>query len=184
MGSNDTDQNIRLMLVDIVENGVFPDESFEVRHIERIDNFKITPEGKICFWITRHPHLFGRVSKGRASGGFIPKHYLYELDPELKQVRLIKKEKGEPVINYACLAGEEFEYFDPYSDYDNVLEKLDSEKDVVSFAEKEFHNFSWLDCYETDEDLPEDFQERILAELKKEFISGAVTSWQVLREEK
>ena len=175
------DKDIRSMLVDIVERGEFPDNSFGVLHVERI--YEINPSGpnKVTFWITRHPHLLGALTRGMPSSAFIPIHYCYELDLKAKKVVLIEKEKDGPVINYWMLADEIVtRYMDGYKMPDEVI-KIKSEADALAFAEKEFEEIPWLDEDECD-DVPEGFSEELLEPIKSEFLDQFLSKWQVERD--
>ncbi|MFX0115220.1 MAG: hypothetical protein ACFFB3_11795 [Candidatus Hodarchaeota archaeon] len=171
------ENEIRSILVDIVEKGNFPDDSFEMRHIERIGSFQILSNNKVRFWIERHPHLFGKQTRDLASSAFTPIHYQYELDTESKNVVLIKQEKDEPIIDYSILAREDVDFVIDGMRLGDELRELDSEESVVKFAEKKMGEFDWLGGYEACEDLPPDFNEKLMAEIKKESLTQILRQW-------
>ncbi|MCK4485664.1 MAG: hypothetical protein KAU38_02760 [Desulfobacterales bacterium] len=175
------DNEIRSMLVDIVEKGDFPSDTLEVFHLERIDNFFPSRPNKVRFWIERHPHLFGAPTRGLASSIFIPIRYCYELDLETKRVTLIKKEEDEPVINYFPLALEQVDSFFTNGDYElpDDIRAEESKERVRILAEREFYEFNFgYDDYDGDGRLPENFYEKILNEIKKQFIEHILFLWE------
>lgn len=168
---------IRSMLVDIVESGTFPTDSFEIRHIEKIYDLKVVSKNKVRFWVERHPHLFGKPTLGGPSSAYIPKYYLYELDTELKEVVLIKKEKDESIINYWQLAMEAVDNYIDFGDlthYDEKFKVLNSKDEVVEFAKKEVENLDWDNGFDEDV-LPPDFMAKYMAEVRKQFVDGMLT---------
>ena len=174
---------IRSLLVNLVESGNFPDHSFDIRHIEKIDKFKVMPDGKIHFGIERHPHIFGRPTLGMASSAFIEEYHKYELDFETRQVILLKIEKEDPVINYDLLASENVDSTLEGCNYDGQFKNIKSRNGLIDFAKKEFENLNWMGSYITDAQLPLDFEQKILSKLKKEFIYGMLESWLSYKEE-
>lgn len=183
------ESTIRLMLVDIVEKGNFPSDTFEIRHIEKIHTFNIVSSNRVQFWVERHPHIFGKPTLGIASSAFITKYYLYELNTETKTVQLIKKNKGDPVVNISMLADEsvsDFFDFGDLSQYNTQFEKINSEKEVIEFAIKEIDgNKSWEEEAEMKADeLPEipGFKEEYYAELKRHFVNSMVRHWGFYKE--
>ena len=174
------DNEIRSILIDIVESGNFPTDSFEIRHIETIYDLKVVSKNKVRFWVERHPHLFRKPTLGGPSSAYIPKYYLYELDTKLKEVVLIKKEQDEPVINYWQLAMEDVSnYFDcgDVTQYDKKLKVLNSKDEVVEFAKKEVENLDWDHGFDEDE-LPPDFMAKYMAEVRKQFVDAMLTLWE------
>lgn len=178
------DNEIRSMLVDIVESGNFPSDSFEIRHIEEIYSLKVISENKVRFWVERHPHLFGKPTLGNPSSAYIPKCYLYELDTKIKEVILIKKEQDKLVINYCQLGMEAVDnYFDSGGyDYDEQFNTLKSEAEVIEFAGKEVKNLDWVCGFDEDE-LPPGFIEKYMAEIRKQFVDGMLTHWKSYKKE-
>jgi hypothetical protein len=184
------DNEIRSIIVDIVEKGNFPSNSFDIRHIEKIDQFNVVSTNKVQFGIDRHPHLFGKPTLGMASSAFIPKYYLYELDIETKTVQLVKKEKGDPVVDIDMLADENvsdlFTYGDP-SEYYEQFKNINSEEEAVEFAKKEFDNNEyWAEEAELkSESVPTipDFKEEYLESLKICFVSEMVSQWEFYKAE-
>lgn len=170
------------LLKGIVENGEFPDDSFEIRHIERIDTFEITEDGKARFWISRHPHLFGRPTLGLASSAFIQKNYLYELDFETQKATLIRKEELPPFIDYNVLAMEDVDDFFPCvsSEYEESLKKMATKAEVSDFASKEVDKFSWIEGKDVD-NLPVDFKEKYLKEVRTQFNRNMIWEWRYLK---
>ena len=187
--SKTTDNEIRSMLVDIVESGNFPSDSFGIRHIEKTVQFNIVSENKVQFWIERHPHLFNKPTLGMASSAFIPIDYLYELNTKSKMVRLVKKEKGDPVVDIEMLAEENvsdlFNYGDN-SEYDEQFKNINSEEEAVEFAIKGFDsNDYWTEEAEAKSgEVPNipDFKEEYLESLKICFVYEMVSLWEFYKE--
>lgn len=176
------DNEIRSMLIDIVESGNFPTDSFEIRHIEKIDILKVVSENKVRFEVKRHPHLFGKPTLGGHSSAYIPKYYLYELDIKLKEVVLIKKEQDEPEINYWQLAMEDVSNYFDYGDvthYDKKFKVLNSKDEVIGFAKKEVENLNWKEVC----DEPTFQQKKYMAEIRKQFIDEMIMHWNLYQRE-
>ncbi|MEK0338491.1 MAG: hypothetical protein QQN41_13765 [Nitrosopumilus sp.] len=58
------------MFIDIVDKGNCPDDSLDVQHIFRGYMISRKAPNKFQISIDRHPHLFGRPSKGISSSAF------------------------------------------------------------------------------------------------------------------
>lgn len=170
-------------LEELIENGDFPDESFSFRHLNKIYDEETVADGKIRFWIDRHPHLFGRESIGKESSAYIPISYQYELDTSKKSVTLIKEEKGDPAIDYYALAIEDIYICKEGGsfDFEDELQKIKTKKEAIRFAENKFEDFNWLALYEADE-KPSDFNDKLLREVKDLFKENVIEMWQEFRE--
>jgi len=167
------------MLEELIESSAFPDESFIRRHLDKIYDVETLSNGKVRFWIERHPHLFGNASIGKASSAYIPISYQYELDATGKKVTLVKEEKGNPVIDYYALAMEEIDIGKEVGlfDFDDALQKLKTKDEAVRFAENKFEEFNWLTVYKSDE-TPLDFDVNFLKELRELFVETVLELWQ------
>ena len=174
-----TDYQIRCMLFEIARDKTSY-VNFEERHIEKLNSFEILENGKVQFWITRHPHLFRAPSLGGPSSAFIPKRYLFELDPKTRNVSLLKKEIDDPVINYILIADTEVvSYFDSFGDdYFEDFEHMKTEDEVIEFAGTEFQQIPWYpdDILEY-ENVPQDFLDNALEAIRKVFISSMRDLW-------
>ena len=151
---------IREILVDIVENGYFPHESFEIKHINDIEEFIIVSKTSFQFWVARYSHMFRKLSSEEPSSAYIQKRYLYELNTETKQVKLIKITKEEPHINYLQLAMEDVERClrDAEGVFDRDFELIDSQEEADEFAKKMFASFDvdyWKKFNDDDPDIPD-----------------------------
>lgn len=184
------DSEFRSMLVNIVEGGNFPSDSFDMRHIERIEQFRFVSANKVQFWVEGHPHLFGKATLGKASSAFIPEYYLYELNTKTKMAQLVKKEKGYSSENIHMLADEKvsdlFDYGN-HSEYYGQFKNINSEKEAVEFAIKEFNsNAYWNEDAEMKSEevsyIP-DFKEQYLEALKGCFIYQMVLQWEFYKDE-
>ena len=180
---------IREILADIVENGCFPYESFEVKHINDIEEFIIVSKTSFQFWVERYSHIFRKLSSEEPSSAYIPKRYLYELDTETKQVKLINIIKEEPYINYYLLALEDVEkcLSDTEGVFDRDFEQIDSEEEAEEFAKKMFASFDedyWKKFYDDDPDVPNPgaCQNMYITEVKKEFILEMIMKWMRYKE--
>jgi hypothetical protein len=173
------ESSMRSLLVEIVKRGDFPTASFELRHIEKIENFTTTEDGKARFTIERHPHIFGRETLRGPSLGYIPTWYTYEIDSENEAVSCISKKEGEPFLNYIALAIEDvscyWEWCDT-SEEKKQFRKLKKEEDVLKYAEKRLKelNFS-MEAY----DLPISIEDEFSDAIKKEFITEMVSQWKI-----
>jgi hypothetical protein len=182
------DYSIRATVVEIIESGNFPDDSLEVFHLERVDEFHPSGPNKVRFWIERHPHLFEKPSRGFASSAFIRISYCYEFDLEAKEVTLIETSYGEAEINYHQLADEEVTNFFKgvfwKRDFTESLE-LASEEEVRAYAKEQFQEIAWLDalgpCTE-DLKMPRYVEQEIMEEFEKEFIDQFVQEWKFEKE--
>jgi len=164
------EKDLRNLLFSIIDKDEFPDKSFEIRHIERIEHFEQTPKNNFRFKIERHPHLFGQSSIGRPSFAYVPITDHFELDPVKQKVSLRDSQKGEPVIDYEFLAQEEVEFYFANSDFEDEISSIQVEKGVVDFAMREFETIPWLQSYQSEEDVPPDFTEKFFTELRRHFI--------------
>lgn len=168
-------------LKDIVKKGGFPDYSFEMRHLDRVYIVSIDGEGKkVQFEIERHPHLFGRPSKGSASSAFTCVLYTYELDMENNKVSLIREDMGETVIDYDLLIDEEIYIMGEGGFFlEEEVEKLLTEEEVKMFGEKEFNKLNFTVDLEY---LPKYSHEKYLRELKSAFLIEMISRWECCRE--
>ena len=175
-----TDQEIRNFLVEIIEFGNFPDDSFDVQHLERISGFKKITQNKVQFEIERHPHIFWKPSIGKESSAFVTETYLFELDLNTKKVTILSVETSQPVIDYYHLADEEVtNWFDSVNyerDYPE-LSKLTTEQQVIDYAKEKVKELEWIDSLGTDEKLPEDFEEKYMQEVEELFAEMMVCNW-------
>ncbi|SRR5712691_1492173 len=72
----------------------------------RLENFQLT--GNVLhFTLERHPHLFGRASKGMASAGFFIVEQRYAFDLDLKTICLMEEECTDIVANVDELVHED-----------------------------------------------------------------------------
>ena len=178
-----TDQHIRDILVDLLEKDEFPvEDSFQLRHIERIETFSIMGEDKAQFTIEMHPHLFGRESLGMPSSAYIPTVCTYEIDTEKKEVSLIKKKEYAPVVDYGMIASETVgDYWNrgDTSVEQNQFRKMSEKKEVLKYAGERFEELDFsLEAY----DLPDSFYRNYLPEVKKEFLNEMVSQWKIFLE--
>ncbi len=183
------ENEIRSMLVDIVENGDFPNGTFDIRHIKRIYTFDFISEHKVQFWVERHPHVFGAPTLGVASSAFITKNYLYELNTATKTVELIKKTEEDPVVDISMLAYESAsDLIFEDGGYDEHFERLKTKDEVVEFAINDFNsNEYWrADAEIKASELPtiKDFEEKYLDELKKSFVYKFLQHWEFYQDYK
>ena len=176
----------------IFSMGEFPDNSVGKRHLQKLYGFECLSNGKVRFRLDRHPHAFGFASLGMPSSAFCTITYLYELDTEKNTIIEINCEAGELFINYEWLAVDELQ--DLFG-YDNVmhedimeweedLQKIDSEEKAKQYAIRAFEEYYikdkdtyWFIRYDSD-DLPEDFKQIFLKEIKKQFVPKMFDLWQ------
>ena len=99
------------MFIEIVEEGKCPDTSLTSKHIDRgYQITKISPN-KYHFSFERHPHLFGRQSIGIASSAFATVKRTYELDTDLRKIKVVKDVMLDYDIDYYTLASEDMDIF-------------------------------------------------------------------------
>ncbi|MFC1895595.1 hypothetical protein ACFL0Q_02885 [Thermodesulfobacteriota bacterium] len=87
-----SDDHLRGVLVEIVENRKFPDPSFEVKHVQRVKGFTQLSDGKYAFDIIRDIPVSTATRVPLPSSLFLFVHQFYELDPETKEVRLVRSQ--------------------------------------------------------------------------------------------
>lgn len=180
INSNNTD--VRALLYEIVENGNFPDESFGIEHIEKIDIKEWVSNDKVRFIVERHPHLFGHPSIGNASSAFARVEYIFELSVGAKTVKLIDENTLSNEIDYNALANEVVpDTVEGWlGDSASELANLKTEKEVIRFAEQGFKSIDWLACYEPyieEDSFPNDFKDKLLKAFKKQFIDEILKEW-------
>ena len=96
-----------------------------------------------------------------------------------KEIIEISVEVGELELEYRKLAQEGVEWLDNVSTvFDSTFNEIKNEAEAQQFAISEFKRIDWMEEYEGEEDLPEDFKPRLLEEIKKEFVSKVLGFWQ------
>lgn len=174
MSTDDTDA--RSMLVDILEKGDFPDESFEKRHIERIDEFERVAPNKFRFSVRRHPHLFGHKTLGRPSSAYAIVKDIFELDTQRKKVDPISSETESVEIDYEMLAED---YVDSLMEADTFdFDAFGSVAEVTKAVEDDTRNSAWDNVFTTDYELPADFVEQFVLC----YVEEVVQQWELHRE--
>ena len=171
------------MFVEIVEMGECPDDSLDKKHIYRGYKIDKLNSNKFQISIERHPHLFGKPSIGFVSSAFARVRRTYELDTDEKKIDFVGEDVEDFDIDYYSLAGEDVEMvIDNMPVIESVLVKFDINDEVKMFAGKEFEQFNWLACYESNYDLPIDFEEKMLSAIKETFIERIFEEWEKLKE--
>jgi len=174
-----TEDEIKRILIEIIERGRFPDESVAARHVAEIPTtgFSFFKDGKVRFQIERHPTLFETPSVCKPSSAYIPEYYTYQLDLDILQVSLIKKEEDEPFVDYRALAVEELSRWGNWRQYNQIFRNLKSKDQVTEFAEKEFDTIDWMTGREAAAEKMPEFKENFLREVKKQFILEMWNAW-------
>ena len=181
------DNQIREILMEIVDSGSFPGDEVEERHIKMIEEFRFCDNQNIArFVIERHPHLFGRHSFGKSYSPYLIEYHNFEIDLQKKEVKLSEIKRGKPVIDYTQLAvGKVLEFFDLEDYFQSVVkEKLSSFRDIVDvvlFANSDFNDFEIYNKPLLLEIVPSFDFKRFDEELRKEFIRGVINKWEQVK---
>ena len=172
------------MFIDLVKTGECSDDSLDVEHIHRGCPIERLSPNMFRFSVERHPHLFGKPSKGKASSAFATVLRSYELDTDTEEIEFAGEEVLDIEIDYYALAEQDVEdTWDAIkSDFDSKLEDLTSKDDVQEFAEIHFDEINWWFPYEGSEyELPVDFRENLKEALRKTFIDKVLDEWHFWR---
>jgi hypothetical protein len=180
------DSLIRERLCKIIEDGEFPDDSFEIRHLRKVSEFERIGKNKVRFRIERHPHLFHRTSLGRPSSAYVPTVCIYEFDLRNNKVIDVEAKELDPVIDYEMLAEDEIDWWKEWFSYKSNVNDPDDDKtkeEAIKKAKKVFEKIDWLSSLVSDHELPNDFGEKLLTELWKQFIPVFLEEWKQYLEE-
>ena len=177
------------IFVDLVESGNCPDDSLEVEHILRGYRVEKISPNRFRISVERHPHLFGRPSKGMQSSAFATVKRTYELDTETQKINFLGEEVVDIEINYYALVEEDFspEMYEWWIDAEqkNELAKLETKEEALDFAEKliEINKINEpVDAiYSTSYELPTDFKEKLIDVTKEIFIHKVMEEWKWLK---
>ncbi len=189
ISSKNNHVNFRSLLYEIIEDGNFPDGSFDCKHLERIYNVKWVDADKVRFSIERHPHLFGHKSEGMTSSAFARQVHNFELDVNTKQVKELGTEIESCKINYDLLAEEvvpnTFEGW-LHSEQREELVKLEREKEVINFAKQGFKEIDWLAPYYSgieEYNVSNSDVNKLLTAFEDAFINKVLEEWKDLKSE-
>lgn len=172
------------VLDEMILDGALYEWGITKRHLYDIEKFKIKANGLAEFCIERHPHLLGRSSTGKKSSAFATVIQRFELDWQDKSVKLLSEKVVDFELDIYELAYEDVTSFlneggELYA-LESEISKLTDEKMVEEFAEKKFGEYCWWDSYEVLEEkyTPPNFKQKMMAELKRVFVSSIISAWE------
>jgi hypothetical protein len=169
------------LAIEIVEKGSCSDSSLEVTHINRGYQFVKISSNIFHLSIKRHPHIFGRASKGMASSAFAKVETTYELNTDSKTLDKNNEEVLGISIDYSFLAEDEVRNtMESLSDEELQLKNLATEESVKKYAEKKFNEFDFLSVFVADYEhfLEKNWKEKLNNSIKDEFIRAMIEKWE------
>lgn len=140
-----------------LENGADPGDGLDQGYLWRVESPIELENGSIRFTVERHPHIFGRSSRGTLSPAYRPVRRTYELSAH-GTIEVVGVETGAPVVNVEQLAQASI---DAWKQGLNVplccpelleCEDLDSAKAAAEVMASEI---DWYDDFPTADDGPE-----------------------------
>ena len=189
---------LRLLLFNVIESGQFPEGNFDVHHIDRIYGIEDIGDNKVCFSIRRHPHLFGKPTRGEESSAMAIIEYVYKVDLKTSRIKKISSKLVSVSIDYNLLAKEDVNnYFTAHGgEKDAELSKLTMDEEVVKFAEDRFKELpqDFFDKYQIDlgyvgqgseiqAEIPIDHMDKIKTAMKTAFVEELQSRWRFLKKE-
>jgi hypothetical protein len=174
-----------VIIEELIEDWSFGEWGLVLKHMDQIFNLELEAdaENNVVFSLERHPHLFGRTSRGKASTAYATVTQIFQVNLKSKDIKLLEEKASDINIDYYGLANEDvesvFESGFPEQEDKLQLVAIDSKKAIKILAESLFKNYDWESSYESNyhELLPKDFKSKLMDTIKDEFVSQVADLW-------
>ena len=177
------------IFIDLIKKGLCPDDSLDVEHVLRGYNIKEISPNIFIISIERHPHLFGKSTKGMSSSAFATIERKYKLKIDKKVIEFVGEDVVDIDIDYDSMADEEdLSLLENNYDDENEreLSSLTLKEDAKKFAIKYFESFDYEQLFDvlfiSDYDLPSDFNQKLFEAIKEALIYEILEKWEWLKD--
>lgn len=163
-----------------VAEGDDADDGLNVKHLESAREIEVLEDGRIRFRVERHPHLFGRPSRGMRSSAFIRERRHYEFDPN-QGLTCIDREQLGVEIDADTLIEEEvrlaMEGLSLERECADLL-RCETREAAEGVAKKYAKGYAWLLELDIEPQILEEQRAELRASCAVAFAEELITLWE------